>query len=172
MEIKLDLVNFEQAKALKALGFYGYSDNDRELYVTSNEVTWEQAIEIPYSDGYDYVTHYETFPVDVIGQLLYDVRKNNCTYKTKFQTVYAPTLELAAKWLRNEKNILIEPRTKAFSVEGFFKCYVINCNKDSNKKVEYEIYWTDFGGDNVCFPTWESALSAGINKAIEILKNN
>lgn len=170
MEIKLDLVNFEQAKALKELGLCVYSENDRELYVTSNEVTWEQAIEIPYSDGYDYVTHYETFPVDVIGQLLYDVRKNNCTYKTKFQTVYAPTLELAAKWLRNEKNCHIVPELKfQFDEFGNIKhiCYI------------YKLYFYNIEtlsglitGSDYEYTTNEEALSAGINKAIEILKNN
>lgn len=120
------------------------------------------------------------FPQEVHPWHLYDVHTGilykdyddySQVYLTENDTCMAPTLELAAKWLREEKNILIEPRTKSFSTNGFFKCFVLNCSKDCTKCAEYQIYWTDFGGDNVCFPNWETALSAGIDKAIKILKS-
>lgn len=133
--MELQLVNFEQAKALKELGF-------------PQDVFYEST----------YIPIY-----DIDGEFEYSrwIEEKDC---------FAPTLELAAKWLREEKSILIEPRTKAFSTNGFFKCFVLNCSKDCTKCAEYQIYWTDFGGDNVCFPNWETALSAGIDKAIKLLK--
>lgn len=133
--MELQLVSFEQAKALKELGFP--QDIDTTKWYSGGRVLYSNKL-------LDYL------PVSFV----------------------APALEIVAKWLRDEKNILIEPCTKAFSTNGFFKCFVLNCSKDCTKCAEYQIYWTDFGGDNVCFPNWETALSAGIDKAIEILKSN
>lgn len=204
-ELKLDLVNFEQAKSLNELGFYCYCDNSRELYVTSNEVTWKQEIEIPYSDRYEYVTHHETLPVEVIGQLLYDVQKKY-SYKNKFQTVYAPTLELAAKWLRLEKKVNIDIVTVKdnenahrmgidviyqinifYSVydehnQEFRRAYYIDTpldeliksykNESNNWTNEQWDFYDNELENHKYFIDYEQALSVGITKAIEILKNN
>lgn len=156
--MELELVNFEQAKALNELGFYSDSSNEHELYVTSNEVTWVQEIEIPYSDGYERIIHHETFPVNVVGEILYDVRKNNGCRSRKFQTVYAPTLELTAKWLREEKKLPI----------------IIDVVSKSNIVTEY--WWKIFDGSKGFIPMsepiykkYEDALSDAIDKAIKIL---
>lgn len=156
--MKLQLVSFEQAKALKELGFYGYSSNERELYVTSNEITWEQAIET-YGDGYDYITHHETFPVNVVGELLRDVRDKNICFATNFQTVYAPTLELAAKWLREEKKIYIDVTWGNMQGNIIWCASLNNLGKGSSML-----------GDIKHVDSYEEALSAGIDKAIEMLK--
>lgn len=153
--MKLEIVNFEQAKALKELGFYGYSSNERELYVTSNEITWEQAIET-YGDGYDYIIHHGTFHVNVVGELLYDVREKYICFARNFKTVYAPTLELAAKWLRDEKGLYyIESYIQGIFIPGLI-------SKEG----------TGFPIIEGKYTTHEEALSAGIDKAIEILKMN
>lgn len=160
MEVKLDLVKFEQAKALKELGFYCYSDNARELYVTSNEISWEQEIEIPYSDNDEYITRHETLPVEVIGQLLYNVQKKY-GYKNKFQTVYAPTIELAAKWLRKEKDFHITPEYRTLGEKIIYYCKINGHCLEENNTLK-----------RLLFNSYEDALSAGIDKVIEILKNN
>lgn len=153
--MELELVTFEQAKALKELGF------PQNIY--TSKVYLEK-----------------TIPHDIIakecglgdwqcicGKLIPCSSDYN---KYGVDTCSCPSIELAAKWLREEKNILIEPHAKVFATNGFFKCFVLNCNKVYTKGAEHQIWWTDFGGDNVCFPNWETALSAGIDKAIELLK--
>lgn len=71
---------------------------------------------------------------------------------------FAPTLELVSKWLREEKNIHICPiyySSKTYKTE-WYSCEV-NQHQINNDE-EYS--------------TYEGALIAGIDKAIEILKNN
>lgn len=178
--MELEIVNFEQAKALKELGFYGYSSNECELYVTSNEITWEQAIET-YGDGYDYITHHGTFPVNVVGELLYDVREKNICFARNFQTVYAPTLELAAKWLRDEKDICVVVTEYTGGDRDISRTYRVDIHY--NVTNEYgtfrETEYIDYKNQNSkdmdnweYFTKYEEALSAGIDKAIEILKMN
>lgn len=121
MRMQLNLVSFEQATALKNLGFPALSAdwsyrNDGELY--------------NFVDDDGYVTA-------------------------------APTLELAAKWFREEKEIIFCPTIVMFYDEVQ---YSIN-----------EIYNGTGRCIGVCghklYNTYEQALSAGVDKAIEILKN-
>lgn len=77
---------------------------------------------------------------------------NQDTYKC-----YAPTLELVAKWLRDEYNIFIE----------------IMLDLGGGYNVKYcKLPWTNTLFDNEVgfFEDYEEALSAGIDKAIEMLK--
>lgn len=68
-----------------------------------------------------------------------------------------PTLELVAKWLREEKGLWIEISKGGYekSAHCFLNDYIYE-NETSIKE----------------FDSYEEALSAGIDKAIEILKKN
>lgn len=105
---------------------------------------------------------------------VYDLRSKNITtninyfaiYGEKDHCVFAPTLELVAKWLREEKDIdiIILPRKRRSNSGKYIdKVY------DMNFIVEV-LNGYILRGDSK--PTYEQALSSGINKAIEILKNN
>lgn len=127
--VRLKLVSFEQAKNLKEIGFPQYSI----LYF-----------------------------YDRIGNLIYIEQCDNQEYSI-FNKVFndvkrydAPSLELAAKWLREEKGMWIHmckpnqrPSKWSSSVNGLNARFWIPCQ-------EYDEY--------------DEALSAGIDKAIEIIK--
>ena len=72
----------------------------------------------------------------------------------------APTLELVAKWLREEKQIYLHIRRLfATSIIKHKDCY---CFYYSTKDYDETSYVSEFD-------SYEQALSAGIDKAIEIL---
>lgn len=71
--------------------------------------------------------------------------------------IVAPSLELAAKWLREEKGLYIEPEY-CLLYDKYDYCLLI-------KEGHITMYNDDKG-----YKTYEEALSAGIDKAIEILK--
>lgn len=130
--MELQLVNFEQAKALKELGF--------PQLVNEN-------IHCQYVNG------------------LLDYCEDACFLEFDDNVIYAPTLELVAKWLRDEKNINImidnfDGRMAGFSEVSYM--YIMSYIKPI--KSLHNCY--------TMYDTWEQALSAGIDKAIEILKNN
>lgn len=127
MEIKPDLVNFEQAKGLKKVGF---PQNQKSLH---------------YGFGY---SRY--------GNLIYPAYNN-----TIYHPYEAPTLEIAARWLRYEKGILTIPKAIQKTPNEFvYQDWVKIKNKPG------------FVTTGCIFSIYEQALSAGITKAIEILKNN
>ena len=68
--------------------------------------------------------------------------------------IFAPPLELVAKWFRDEKNIFIN--LLKVSRESKTSCNVIHHEMNDNAYSEYEM-----------FEEWEDALNWGINKAIE-----
>ncbi len=116
--MELQLVTFEQAKALKELGFDEYLDIYYDI---------DNCLNSCYSD------------------------------EAKPRKYDAPTLELVAKWLREEKEIFICPH-KATKVSKAVCTIYYPVN--TNIHTEYEI-----------FDDYDEALSWGIDKAIEILKN-
>jgi len=66
-----------------------------------------------------------------------------------------PTLQTAAKWLRYERGVSIEPiSTKTAGVE---RCYRVFVNSNTTE-------------ENADFPTYEAALEFGIVKALKQLK--
>lgn len=95
--------------------------------------------------------------------------KHNYTYASDGQffnmlsqvaVCIAPTLELVAKWLREEKNIHIDNNFSEHKGKDVYDCFVHEIGHyiyDDNDMVMY-------------YSTYEEALSAGIDKAIEILK--
>lgn len=133
--LKLDIISFEQAKALHELGFTTKDNNQLVYYIKNNKVD---------------CAHFVYFTKLVKHGLIPE------------QTYYeAPTLELVAKWLREKKGLHIN--------------YNVCVNKDIHKWNLYNIF--DFINDIeydcfISFNSYEEALSAGIDKAIEILKSN
>lgn len=121
MEFELQLVSFEQAKALKELGFP--QGGLRNAYYGPNG---------------------ECVPVNVCSPIDWELD--------------APTLELAAKWIRKKHNMLIE-----ISQGGYPTSVHCFCGKFKHGYI-YE------GKDIKEFNSYEEALSEGIDKVIEILK--
>ena len=84
----------------------------------------------------------------------------------------APTLELVAKWLREEKGMLIS--VYCLLTSGYWW----NISKDFAYTVKYKDMAEIHSplniavpeGDSFGYETYEDALSAGIDKAIEMLK--
>lgn len=128
--MELEIVNFEQAKALKELGF------PQEVH------PWNL---------YDIHT----------GILHKDYDDSSPLYLTENDTCMAPSLELVAKWLRKEKDFHICPRYVVLNGEKF---YYSEVNEEELSYMECPGYWYP-----IRYNTFEEALSAGINKAIEIL---
>ena len=126
--MELQLVSYEQAKALKELGF-----PQDLVYGMFYFETLEGINPIPF----------------------YEVSITN-------EYIVCPTLELAAKWLREYKNIyLYINRLFSTSIIKHKDCY---CFYYSTKHYDETLYVHEFD-------SYEQALSAGINKAIEILKS-
>lgn len=73
---------------------------------------------------------------------------------------FAPFLELVAKWLREEKSIEILPQPYSYNhLKERTSSYTLNMWFDDN----FVEYWETYN-------SYEEALSAGIDKAIEMLK--
>jgi len=117
--IQENYCSFEQAKALKELGF-------------------------PQDEPYIYLNNGE-----------FDIKALNKKVWFEHQPYYAcPTLSLVQKWLREEKDLIITigyyDTKDCFFYELYEEGNFVNCIK------EHE--------------TYEQALSAGIDKCIELLK--
>lgn len=119
--MELELVNFEQAKALKGLGFPQSVLND-SLH------------------NYPYYTDSDGF------------------------TYSLPPLELATKWIRDEKEIIIEPCCANINT------YVIKVLIEQYDDYEEQYYMSNKIPELKYYNTYEEALSAGIDKAIGLLK--
>lgn len=135
-----DYVTFEQAKALKELGF-----------------DWEV---------------YQYYLTNAIGDLILWFPEEGSSDFNHFDDGWfsAPTLYQAAKWLREKHNIII-------LVDTYFKNYM---EGDYNKaEFEYVIVYMNFNAarkgsskDGKLFESYEKALSAGIEYALESIKIN
>ena len=77
----------------------------------------------------------------------------------------APSLELVAKWFREEKKLFIFPY---IYYDTHSDAFTVVIRKKFGEKFKESILLDEY--DDVTFPDYESALSAGIDKAIEILK--
>lgn len=134
--MELELVTFEQAKALKEFGFP--QSEKHKIYTVNDSLV--DCVDFSY-----------------IVECLKEGR-------TPDEIINAPSLELAAKWLREEKDIIIQPcsvdiddyllKLLVREYDSYDECYTL-----SNKM--YEL---------VHYNSWEEALSAGIDKAIKLLK--
>lgn len=133
--MELQLVSYEQAKTLKELGFPD-------------------------------TLAYQVCPYSYFGKDLIDIHNNDISaLNPKWREVkdedicFAPTLELAAKWLREEKKIYIDVTW------GNMQGNIIWCASLNNLGKGSSVL-----GDIKHVDSYEEALSAGIDKAIEMLK--
>lgn len=129
---ELQFVTFEQAKALKELGF----------------------------------------PQDMIGGYYSEICKPEVrgllVHKIVVDTMYAsPSLELVAKWLRDEKKMQVEVN---YVCDGCFRCYVFMMNRCYSDIKSIAVENKDDKSKFYRYVSYEEALSAGIDKAIKILK--
>lgn len=137
MDLELDFVSFEQAKALEELGF------PQETY------------DYLYLDG-ELISKEEYYEMDCGGPFSVELFESDC--------LSAPSLELVSKWLREEKNLFIIPDIYDTHSDTF----TVVIRKKFGGKFKESILLDEY--DDVTFPSYELALSAGIDKAIEILK--
>lgn len=143
-----DFVTFEQAQKLKELGF------DWECYKFYATQT--------YCEGNNQFFFDTICTGDLIDSPKYKEDENDGWIPDEEWCVAAPTLAQAQKWLREIKNISVEP---------------VSCGYNDN--MSNNIVWSSFicslkdklGFDQTAdFDTYEQALSAGIESVIELLK--
>ena len=120
MDLKLNLVSFKQAKALKELGYPQRAISSIAWYSTNGTLN-DSSINAPL-----------------------DLLENECC---------APTLELVKSWLMSK----------------FIFINVIYSNKRFHLEILNDKSMILYKNYN--FDLYEDALSVGVNKAIEILKN-
>lgn len=124
-------------------------------------VNYEQAQEL----------HKLGFPSEVIGitgledfECSYISPPENCLAWANNTGIKHPSLELVAKFLREEKGIVVNPAPTCRRGELALKYEARVITGISEKGLEG--YW-----QGKKYNTFEEALSAGIDKAIEILKS-
>jgi len=133
--------SFEQAKALKELGF-------------------PTILNASYSCYDEKGTLLHNCPLKRVEGVLFNFKTGEQTVLSSTEYLYAPTLSLAQKWLREEKDLFID-------------IYLI---RDTIHLYSYLIYKligsssTIGEGQGTDYATYEDALSAGIDKCIELLK--
>lgn len=142
--MELELVTFEQAKSLKELGF-PQNIYTSKVYLEKNIPHDIIAKECGLSDW------------QCIGGGLIPCSSDYNKYGV--DTCSCPTLALCAKWLRKEKNIFIDLTWGNMQGKIIWCASVNNLGKGSSML-----------GDIKPVASYEEALSAGIDKAIEILK--
>lgn len=131
--MELKLATYEQAKKLKELGF---PQEDTEYIYYQGELILESEIYFG-------------------GPATFELNDDDC--------ISAPYLELAAKWLREEKKLNIEPRYQP--ITDTYMCFVVKYEAGPMMLIEEKT-------GVIKFNTYEEALSMGIDKAITQLNNN
>lgn len=134
-----DYVSFEQAKALKELGFDWKCSH---FYEPDNEVLMPIEEIISSMEGHDFRISVDTLVED----------------SNKQQGIYsAPTLSQVQKWIREMLGIEV---------------YVLKDDQKYCYEVEEDHYPLYFHSTSRSgFETYEQALSAGIDKALDAYKN-
>lgn len=107
------------------------------------------------------------FPQDMIGGYYSEICKPEVrgllVHKIVVDTMYAsPSLELVAKWLREEKNIYIFVNMSNPSMTDWSPNNIFTYDYSNGGKILIR--------NQGCYDSYESALSASIDKAIKILK--
>ena len=146
--MKDDYVTYEQAIILKELGFDWKCNH---YYDT-------QTKEFLPVDWFDY-------DGDVDADDLYD--SNPPTGIISYR-VSAPTMAQVAKWLREIKNIIVNPYFDIWQNCNKYESYYYLLRDVPNPEIYMSIYEMRLVGDN--FNTYEEALSAAIDEALNFLK--
>lgn len=79
------------------------------------------------------------------------------------ETYACPTLDLVSKWLREEKNIYVFVNMSNPSMTGWSLNNIFTYDYSNGGKILIR--------NQGCYASYESALSAGIDKAIKVLQN-
>ena len=146
-----DYVTFEQAEALKELGFDWYHHHAQMYYATQC-----------YCEGNNPFSFDTIGPGDLISSPKMKEDENDGWIEDEDYCVLAPTMSQAAKWLREVKGITVLVN--------------IATNKETfiTKKVFYFKWFnSEFilsGVSKDHYASYEEALSAGIDRALELLK--
>ena len=135
--MELQIVRFDQAKKLKDLGF------PQRIY------------DYLYLDG-ELTSKEDYDEMDCGGPFSVELSESEC--------LSAPSLELVAKFFRQEKNLFIFPDIYDTHSDTF----IVVIRKKFGGKFKESIFLDEY--DEVTFPDYDLALSAGIDKAIEILE--
>lgn len=126
-------------------------------------VSFEQATELK-SLGCDIVSDYMYIVIDskrffITSSEYYDA----CLNKFTNEYYYAPILSQVQKWLREKKNLSVEVYSSLGKSDDWeWDSFVKNLNETVFDEVE---------DSSISHKTYEEALSLGINKAIQLLKN-
>ena len=118
-------------------------------------VTYEQA-KVLKELGFDTECDYHFSKEDAPGGLVWGIKSFAPANHNANGYLSIPTLAQAAKWLREEKNLHIQVMLNGVRTMYFVRVYVI----EGNAPV-YEVEGQ--------FDDYESALSAGISKCLEII---
>lgn len=133
--MELQFVTFEQAQALYELGF---PQETEELYAVCDYCC---------DDSDDYITYNK-------GDLI----EGYCGRFAAKDVISAPSLELAAKWFREEKLIHI---------------FITHLNADTNWwEYNIETINGNFVEHGKMYKSYDEALSAGIDSIIKLLKKD
>ena len=123
---------------------------------TENFVTCEQAVKLKEL-GFDWECNFWYHPKE--GDNLYPSGMYN-NHNTSKIGISAPTLSQAQKWLREVKQIyLFVDRAGGPNGMGYY--WYITDSEGNSRKVSFSP-----------FDSFEEALSSGIDKALELLKDN
>lgn len=138
-----NFVTYEQALVLKELGF---NENCSHYYENDELVA---SHELFYADEYYFREEY-IISVDTLSMNFNDNSYDNAN------RLSAPTLEQAQNWLKDNKNI--------------YPFYVFIL-KHSWNYVVYDVEMAEpIKCSTISYNSWEEALSAAIDKCLEILK--
>ena len=112
--------------------------------------------------------HYYNHKGELDGDVLDAIKHRNDTDKEKYESIPAPTLSLAQKWLREVHNchIHIVPEPHSSGINYNWQVLIYNPNDETcwDKKS------TGLYGDNGEYPTYEDALEAGIEMSLKLIK--
>ena len=153
-----DYCTFEQCVKLKELGFDLYNYHTQMYYATQC-----------YCEGNNPISFDTIGPGDLISSPKMKEDENDGWIEDEDYCVLAPTMSQAAKWLREVKDIIIGVDFDNWY--GKYECHLY-------KRMGYDgtLIRDTYGSmlvtneSNEDFDTYEQALSAGIDAALELLK--
>lgn len=153
-----DFVTYEQAVKLKELGFDCHNLYNQMYYATQN-----------YCEGNNPFFFDTIGPGDLISSPKMKEDENDGWIEDEDYCVLAPTLAQAQKWLREVKDIIIVVDFDNWCEK--YGCHVykkIIYNSENIKDSYGSMLVTNESNED--FDAYEAALSTGIDKALEILK--
>jgi len=115
--------------------------------------------------GFDWATSSYYFPTEDTGLRSRHTDNHNQYSEPDFTCVSAPTQSLLQKWLREEKDIIVEPIFD-FTRESF----PYHCNVMHSVSSKGDFRWLGCKSSYTDYTTYEEALEAGLIEALKLLK--